>query len=559
MGGEGRALRQLIVEGILVSELESGISEIDKLSTSLRKYMALSESEAGMQVDTAVSNLVKKDVCMQDGNTIVLVNKLVERQSPIQLLCDGIIGRLKLRENFDASDDMRNAIGNIVEEVIVLRGFDLGAEFTGASLREEPDLFDTISAAVDRHLGDYWQDRKRAIAEVFREMLRHPDDREETVLGELGRISFGIEIVLQAGRSTMYALSLPQIVNLDASVLLPAIVPGHPHRMAYLNAITKLSDAARTSTGTVVQVADVFLDEVVHHRKKAIEFIRSGGLDEPETLRKRMQFYGAENVNVFIGAYSRWLLERRSENRKFETFLSEEAPYENASQLKTFLMKQGFLVATTTPKSVSGQLKKTKFERALDKGYEILEAGTDERDWKPAVLKLHEAAQLFAMQSDLESGRRPVLVTADTKLRRAVGLSDISSLKDSLISPQNLIQLVDLLVGIDVPPASLARLLWTVRVADETAMLKDYLLRRALPTYNAALFLKMNDLLDGYVERIRREARLENVNLMATGNEERLKSSRFMDRVENEVFTSIAEEVKKLEKRIRELEAGEQN
>jgi hypothetical protein len=182
----------------------------------------------------------------------------------------------------------------------------------------------------------------------------------------------------------------------------------------------------------------------------------------------------------------------------------------------------------------------------------------DRRELKVSLLKKHEAAQLFAMHLDMEAGRRPILVTADTKLRRAVGLSSISSLKDSLISPQNLVQLVDLLIGIDVPPASLSRLLWSVRAVDDAAMLKDYLLSRALPTYNEALLLKMSELLDSYVDRYVKQAKLEKINLMATGTEESLKTSRFMDRVEDEVFAGLAIEVEKLRLRLRELEGKQE-
>jgi hypothetical protein len=557
MGDEGGALRQLVVDGIVVSELSSGASQLETLVSKLRGYMALSEGEAGVLVDSSVFNLVKKGICMQDGNTIVLVDDR-PATSPVQVLAEGVVARLRLREKFEIKETILSSVSNIVEEVIVLRGFDLGAEFSGASLRNEVDVFDTISMTIDRHLGNYWQDKKRALAEVFREMLRHPDKREEALLGELGRIAFGIEIVLQAGRSTMYALSLPQIVYLDASVLLPAIVPGHPFRRVYLNAITKLQDAARSSGGTIVQIADVFLDEVVNHRRKAIEFVKAGGLDDRETLQRRILFYGADRMNVFIGAYSRWTPAENEGKASFETFLAQEAPYESIGQLKGFLSKQGFKVAPTKPKDPADASRLAAFERALDTGYDIEEALLDRRELKVSLLKKHEAAQLFSMHLDMEAGRRPILVTADTKLRRAVGLCSISSLKDSLISPQNLVQLVDLLIGIDVPPASLARLLWSVKAVDDAAMLKDYLLSRALPTYNEALLLKMNELLDSYVDQYLKQAKLEKINLMATGTEESLKTSRFMDRVENEVFANMAIEVEKLKRRLRELEGKQE-
>jgi hypothetical protein len=90
-------------------------------------------------------------------------------------------------------------------------------------------------------------------------------------------------------------------------------------------------------------------------------------------------------------------------------------------------------------------------------------------------------------------------------------------------------------------------------------MLKDYLLSRALPTYNEALLLKMSELLDSYVDRYVKQAKQEKINLMATGTEESLKTSRFMDRVEDEVFAGMATEVDKLRRRLNELEAKPEN
>jgi len=71
-------------------------------------------------------------------------------------------------------------------------------------------------------------DRKRQISESIGDLIRHPAPKEERALGELGRIAFGIEIVLQSGRSTMNAAAFPNTVYLDASVLMPAVTPGHP-------------------------------------------------------------------------------------------------------------------------------------------------------------------------------------------------------------------------------------------------------------------------------------------------------------------------------------------
>src|SRR5260370_15422555 len=112
-------------------------------------------------------------------------------------------------------------------------------------------------------------DRKRQIGDALIDLMRGPSSKEEHALGELGRLAFGIEIMLQSGRSTMYATTFPNTVYLDASVLMPALTEGHPNREAYWRAISTVREKA--GTASEVYVADVFLEEIYTHRNNAIK------------------------------------------------------------------------------------------------------------------------------------------------------------------------------------------------------------------------------------------------------------------------------------------------
>jgi hypothetical protein len=555
MEGDGVALKQTVIEGIALAELSDGTESLEALSLSLRSYMALSEVEADALMRAAVTRLVARGVCMEEDGLVILVSDLRPQTSPVQVLVSGIISRALLREKFEIPPKVERALTCAVEEVLVLRGFDLGAEFSGAHIGEDGDVSVTITEAINRNLPGDWETRRNMLAEVFGELLRHPSPTEEAVLGEVGRISFGIELILQSGRSTIYALALPEQIYLDASFLMPAIVLGHPSQEVYSSAIGRLQEASRDVKGTAVHFADVFLDEIINHRKKAIELVRDGGLDSESILSKRILFYGADKVNVYIGGYSGWLTDDRNRGKTFDTYLNEIAPYRTVAELTTFLRKRGISVVSTRPATTDDSQAQTDTFSALDTGYQIEEAKLGRAEAKPTVLKKHEAAQIHLMQKDIARGRRTILVTADTKLRRAVATSSLSSLRDSLISPRNLVQLVDLLIGIDVPPQALTRLLWSVKAADDRASIKDYLLNRALRHYDEALLLKLNDLLDSYAEKIVREAKLEDIDIGTMKTDERPRVSRFMDRVENEVFENLAEEVRKLRAKVQELEA----
>jgi hypothetical protein len=558
-GSDVTALRLIVIQGIVLSELGRGNADFSSLSEALRQYFPLSPEEAKVQVGSAISTLQEKGFCERQDTKIIMKTELPPEagQSAITPLVNGIIARLKVREGYEVTDQIRRAIGNITEEVIVLRGFDLGAEFSGAEISEELDPRPTINAAINRHLKGFWQDRKRYIAEAFVDLLRHPDSIEEGILAELGRVSFGIEVVLQAGRSTMYSLSLPEVIYLETSVVLPAIVSGHPYQASYMDAIKRLQEASRRAgKATSVLLADVFLDEILHHRRKATEMVSELSLDSVDILQRRVLYYGAERVNVFISGYSSWLKSAKGEP-SFDSFLEAEAPYTNKEQLKAFLQERGMTVVNSHPRSETEVKLQQEATNAVLQGYDVNEAGLEQWERKANVLKKHEGSQIALMKAVADKGRRVLLITADKLLRRAVTLSRYSYLRDMFMSPRNLVQLVDLLVGVEVNPNSLSRLLWTVRLADERAAIKDYLISRALPHYNAALLLKMNDLLDGYVEQIVKEAKLEAIDLVPTRTEQKIATSKFMDRVEDQIFESLAEEVKKLEARLKELEAKE--
>lgn len=547
MGEEGIALRSLIVQGILISEMASGTTAISELATKLQRYIALKTEEATALVSSAVEVLIEKKLCLADGDEVVVVNTFTELAavSPASHISKAIIDRLMVREQYEVKPDITLALEKIVEDVLIGRGFDLGAEFTGARYSAELDPSTTIQKAVDRHLPKYWEHRKSQITAAFLDLIRRPTSSEERLLAEGGRIAFGIELVLQTGRATMYSASLPDIVYLDASVVLPAIVPGHTFHRAYTQALSRLQQACEAEgSSSTVFISDVFLNEIVTHRKNAIAFVEHFGLDDREVLQKRVQYFGGDNVNVFVGGYSSWIA--TGNNGSFSDFLSEVAPYNDELELSEFLKERGIRVASTKPRSPE-DVRKYEFmkDRILD-GYDRAEFGFEDYDRKALVLKKHEASQITVLLEAIRVGRRAILVTADKMLRRVVAGLGIRELRDCLISNRNLVQLIDLLVGVRIDSASLSRLLWSVRIADERAAIKDYLIARALPQYDAALTLAMSEMLDKSVDRVAHEAKLEEIKFNSSSTAEREKELKFLDRIEGEVFAELAEEVKKL-------------
>jgi hypothetical protein len=555
MESHGVALRHLVVQGIVLSALDRGTTSVRDLTQDLRKYLPVDAGRSEILVADALTALAEKKLCLREGDTVVLVEDLSKKisTSPVELLVKGVINRLFVRNALEVKAEVQAALAHIAEETIMLRGFDLGAEFAGAQSWTALDPTPTIEEAIQRHLPQYWQDRKHLIAAAFVDLLRRPEPPEELALSELGRLSFGIEVVLRAGRSTMYALSLPEIVYLDANVLMPAMVAGHPYRNLYIDAIRKIQRASRKGNpATRVVVADVFLEEVIKHRQIAIDVVHELGLENLERIRKPITYYGSEDVNVFIGAYSTWLsANSNKEDTSFTAFLAETASYSNQKELEAYLERNAIDVVST---EASSQKEVASYADAVDRlltAYQVLEVEDEKSRGKALVLKKHEARQMAILERDIDRGFRSIFVTADHRLKRAVGKGDFRKVDHLLLSHRNLVQLVDLLIGLEMDPSSLTRLLWTVQIADDRAALKEYLINRALQHYDAAMLLKMNDLLDAYVDKTIRDAKLENVDLLSKGTKGRIKTTKFLDRVEEHLFTELAEEVRKLREELR--------
>jgi predicted nucleic acid-binding protein len=445
------------------------------------------------------------------------------------------------------------ALLQVIEEVIVVRGWDLGASFAGANLEPDTDVIPTIGEAIKRHLPNTWLQRQEQIGDAVFDLFRRPEPHEEKILADLGRIAFGVELITQAGRSALYALSLPEDVFLDTNVVLPLIVTGHPYHKTYSAAIRKLREAAsKNGADARILVTDSFLNEVVSNRKIAMDLVTELSLEDEERLRRHILFFGADRVNVFVGAYATHVAKNRGASLPFEDFLNSVAPYSNEREAGEFLEAQGMAVVSSHPKSAKEQIALNELSMKLEAAYDAKTAANPSY-YKPTILIKHEASQLALLAAARQAGRRAYFITADKKLRAIVGEEAFTGLRDALMSHMGFVQLIDLLVGIGVEPSSLARVFWSVRAIDEEGVLRNYILDLALKKYDAALLLDMGEVLDGTIRDATKSADLEDVLLMPSDvrDEDAGKTTRFLDRVEDAFFGEMAREMKRREEQKR--------
>ena len=106
------------------------------------------------------------------------------------------------------------------------------------------------------------------------------------------------------------------------------------------------------------------------------------------------------------------------------------------------------------------------------------------------------------------------------------------------------IQLIDLLVGLEPEPVSLARLMWGIRYVDEASAdfgLRTYFADRALRHYDTAKAMALPEVLDKIVEEASAAVVQERIQLSRDDDQARV--AKFLDRFEDRFFEYLDEAI----------------
>jgi hypothetical protein len=552
-------LRDQVIRGMLiglVAEEGSGIG-INSLTSRLKMLVPLTWDETKALVEPNLRFLKDVGLCKEDEEgalTCALDRSALDLD--LARLVEGTVNRLRVRSSYQLNAVHHERVREIFEDVVLMRGWDLGAQFAGASTPSAQSLPAVVDTAVTKHLAMLGQPDRQKVIESIYNLLTSPSDQEAEILAQLGRLAFGVDVVLQHGRGALQHEVLPELVYLDANVLMPAIVPGHPIGSAYWSAIERWRDAAKNSgLSTRVIVAGEFLNEIVANRRIGEEKARQLKLDDLRNsalIRGLEKYYdqagGQHRANAFIAGYgsdARTTIAEGKEPESFSMWMKHAAPFVDPESLATFLHRMGieteYLEATASDeeKLNYGQIY-SHLQDAYDKD------PIDVRDKAPILVR-HEARQLARIQSHLNSGERVLFASADNRLRRLAVGRWLGYVGNSIISHIGFIDLVDFMVGLPVDSKSIARLMWGVRYLDDSnphPELRNYFTNLALREYNAAMALALPVILDHFVNEVVAEARRQRISFERPSDEE--KRIRLLDSFEEKFYESLAEEMDKL-------------
>ena len=550
LGAKRKPLRHAILEGMVAEILRRQPDmyvQPDAVVDALHDELHLRKEMIRNLVHTALDRLTEDNLCSKNVSP-TMSYKWEEREdtyfeNAITELVNGVITRYIVRQGGRETEDVRNCIDEMIRNLLLFRGWDLGVSFASRKVPDGVDFYfilenttacDCFSTSIE----------SRRIVESVRDMCQKPDSKQSELLYELGRLSFGLELVLEAPRDTLlHALTLPERIYLDTNIILPAIVPNHPFHDLYNRAINRLLEAAAESMLRMeLVISRDFVEEIIGHRNIAV---REYELMQPnmiEELKKDVVLYGSRNINVYLSGYINSNDIRNNPDMDFMEFLNKYAPYSNIAELKGWLAKKGISVVNKHD-LIAGDDSYPKILHAMEIEFSDLIT----RRVRTAEVVAHDAMQLAGLNKDYKAGRRSIFVTADRQLREFVSSSRYAYLGNAIVSNTGLVQLVDLLIGEDFDPKGFVTLIWSSKVSSKSEQIRGFLIDRALESYDQAMAMEMPNLIDQVTESILGTSDMD-LNWESSNPKERAKIRKYIDGFEDEYYEGMRESIERKEK-----------
>ncbi len=546
VASENTPLREIVIEGVLSASLQGSHPKslgLPDLHEKVRKALGVKGKSVNQLVEGALKSLISAELVRKHKNQEVKGARFAWIGAPevtstlndaISTLKTSVCNRAYVQEGWKPPLHVADVIEMFLREVIHRRGWDLGAAFAAG---KAPDnlAFRPALLEVSGTLSAF--DRER-IERTLKSLFERPSEQEAALLGELGRISFALELAFQAPRTTLlHKATLPQRLYFDANLLLPAFVEGHPHYQTYGTTLRRLQTAA-SNAGSKVQLLAYrgYLNEMISHRNSALTFAKEAGEDFESLVRSDALYHGPANINVYLCAYVNSI--ENSQSRGLEGFLKRVAPYTTETELRRWIEHQGFVIAESQKNSTYLKL------------YEILERSNAAKlsNGKQPILIEHDALQLALLEADYQKGERVLFVTADRQLYEDLASSSFKHLAEFMVSHVGIVQLVDLLVGLKTEDRAMGDLLWSNKVSERAQRVRSYLTIEGLGRYDAALAMNMHAIVEAQSETIAKQLEHDGADLDSHDQKTRVKALKSLGSLEAKFFAGMSEAIEKLQK-----------
>jgi hypothetical protein len=550
--GASQALRTAVLEGIISAILQESAPQAMSrrdIQEKIRVAVGLHGKTADFAIEEAIKSLSEAGFCRKlkatgaDGIKFVWIGSIAPNDSleyAIGVLTKNLRNRAYLQEGWSVSSETEISIARFFDHLIRRRGWDLGAAFAAGKAPESLAI-ESLLRECTHNLPEFDQQR---LVRVCQGMFQHPSQEEAGVLGELGRVSFAVELAFQSPRSILlHKAILPRKIYFDANVLLPMLVDGHPLSTVYLEAVTRLRSAAASAAVPLnLSVCMVYLNEIISHRANALEYSEQVGDNFPDIARSDALYHGLTNVNVYVGGFANWI--SNNAQISFREFLKRFAPYETEAQLKRWLAERSFNVVEST----KGPSYASMYS-LLEKAYaESLSRG------KGPILIEHDAIQLSILNADGQRAESALFVTADRRLQQVAAESKYSAIADMMMSHVGLVQFIELLLGGITDGAALTELLWSARVSNQAQAVRSYFTTRGLEQYDDGMAMAMPQMVERFAEIANSELHRIGADLEAEDPKTRATAFRTLGSLEKDYLSGMSAAAEKLRKQLSEID-----
>ena len=496
-------------------------------------------AEQAQQIITAsLKRLKERDQIIRDGSkTTWIGSNESELTQQLTRLGRDILDRMQVREGTSGDESDLQVAMKVVEHVLMSRAWDIGAHYAGGHLGWTSDCRGLIREAIGHHIK---ASSTRALENAVHALFSAPDIEEAELLSALGRAAFGIQLLLASPRQVLFHKhALPHTLYIDANVLMPAITTGHPLRPVYTSVIRRLAEAAkRAGLQLRIAVGYQFLNEIVSHRRAALEIVRVAHLEDVDNLRRHIQFHSAVNTNVFVGAYGT-VVGQGGSAMKFADFLAGIAPFTDEQQLASYLETSG-IDAVEMDFRREHNTKYVEVLNPLKQSYEELNVS------RASVLVEHEAQQLAQLVVDAEDGESSLFVTADRRLRSALDKQpELRRVASMTVSHIGLLALADVVIGLEVDGRSLARLIWAAPGGDEERALFDYFVNLGLREYDEGMAGELPDVAQEAVQEAKQALETDRIKVFGEGANDIAQTAQFLDRFEDRFYERWREAIQR--------------
>lgn len=547
VASEHTPLREIVIEGILSAALQTEHPKSLGL-LDLRETVRTALGVKGKDVDAIVRNAIKELVEAKlvrkhradgaKGNRFGWMGdaeKASTLDDAVDTLKNSLLDRAYVQEGWRPPQHVADALAAFLREIVHRRGWDLGAAFAAG---KAPDTvsFRGVLAECGPTLAAFDRERmERTIASLF----QHPTEREAELLGELGRISFAVELAFRAPHTTLlHRATLPRRLYYDTNLLLPTFIEGHPHHQTYVATLRRIKEASSKAGNKLQLVAcSVYLNEMMSHKTAALAYAREAGAEFEALARSDAMYHGPGNINVFVGAYVNAVENGCAPG--FASFMKHVAPYNTEAELRRWLEKKGFDVVESQKNDVYGKL------------YAALEQRNAARlaSGKQPILVVHDALQLALLDEDQKKGERALFVTADRQLYEDIVAGKFAHLAEFMVSHVGIVQFVDLLAGLKSDDRTLGELLWSNNVSEKSQRVRSYLTVEALSKYDAAMAMTMHSVVEAQSEEISKQLERQGADLESQDPKVRVQAFRSLGTLEANFFSDMNERMSKLKRR----------